>query len=215
MNCKFIGYEFKTLEVVLQPCESFYAERGSIVYVESGLQRDIEFNGLGSVLGGIIKSKLSGESILIVRFTNNSRQPRTLLISGSACALAAVKIQNESIICHRRLYVGSTNKVNLTLNVSGQGLFGGMGLFFQKIDGTATVFLDSMGAPIEKVLSQGETIDVDEKHIIALVGFNSNQVNAGWSIGNVLRGEGLSMMNITGPGKVYLSPLAIFNQNSN
>ena len=69
MNCKIVGYEFKTLEVSLSPGESFYAERGSIVYVEEGLQRDVEFNnsnsnnGIGSVLGGVLKSALSGESI--------------------------------------------------------------------------------------------------------------------------------------------------------
>ena len=44
MNCKIIGYEYKTLEVQLSPGETFYAERGSIVYVENGLQREVEFN---------------------------------------------------------------------------------------------------------------------------------------------------------------------------
>lgn len=75
MNCKIVGYEYKTLEVTLSPGESFYAERGSIVYVDEALQRDVEFNGsgssnsgLGSLLGGVLKSALSGESILIIRF---------------------------------------------------------------------------------------------------------------------------------------------------
>lgn len=77
MNCKIVGYEYKTLEVTLTPGESFYAERGSIVYVDEALQRDVEFNGsssnnggLGSLLGGVLKSALSGESILIIRFYN-------------------------------------------------------------------------------------------------------------------------------------------------
>ena len=77
MNCKIVGYEYKTLEVTLASGESFYAERGSIVYVDEALQRDVEFNGsssnnggLGSLLGGVLKSALSGESILIIRFYN-------------------------------------------------------------------------------------------------------------------------------------------------
>lgn len=41
MNCKIVGYEYKTLEVTLSPGESFYAERGSIVYVDEALQRDV------------------------------------------------------------------------------------------------------------------------------------------------------------------------------
>ena len=52
MNCKIVGYEYKTLEVTLAPGESFYAERGSIVYVDEALQRDVEFNGSGSGNGG-------------------------------------------------------------------------------------------------------------------------------------------------------------------
>ena len=48
MNCKIIGYEYKTLEVTLAPGESFYAERGSIVYVDVELQREAEWNGGGN-----------------------------------------------------------------------------------------------------------------------------------------------------------------------
>lgn len=218
MNCKIIGYEFKTLEVTLTPGESFYAERGSIVYIDDALQRDAEFNnggnsGLGSILGGIVKSALSGESILILRFYNSTNADRKLVLSGSCCALVPIKIQGENLICRRGHYVASTNKVHLNLNLNLQGLLGGVGLF-QKIEGDATVFLDSLGAPIEKTLNQGETIEVDENHIVALHGFSSSQIQAGWSVGNVLRGEGLSLMRITGPGKLYLSPLPIIiNRN--
>ena len=85
---------------------------------------------------------------------------------------------------------------------------GGVGLF-QKIDGNTTVFLDSLGSRIEKILGNGETIEIDENHIVAFKGFSPSQIQAGWSVGNVLRGEGLSLMKVTGPGKVYLSPLPI------
>lgn len=211
MNCKIVGYEFKTLEVILSPSESFYAERGSIVYVEDGLQRDVEFNGgssggIGDIIGGVLKSKLSGESLLIIRFFNPTSQPKKMVLSGSECSLLPIKLQGENLICRRGHYVASTNKVHLTLNLNLQGVLGGIG-FFQKVDGNATVFLDSLGSPLEKDLSNGETIEVDENHIIALHGFDNSRIQAGWSIGNVLRGEGLSLMKLIGPGKVYISPL--------
>lgn len=68
---------------------------------------------------------------------------------------------------HRGHYVASTNKVSLNLNFNLQGLLGGVGLF-QKVEGNATVFLDSLGSPIEKILSEEEIIEVDENHIVAL-----------------------------------------------
>lgn len=218
MNCKIIGYEFKTLEVTLASGESFYAERGSVVYTDEALQRDVEFNndsgsGLGSILGGVVKSALSGESILIIRFSNPTNADKKLVLSGSCCALVPIKLQGENLICRRGHYVASSDKVHLNLNLNLQGLFGGVGLF-QKVEGNATIFLDSLGSPIEKILNHRESIEVDENHIVALHGFSSSQIQAGWSVGNVLRGEGLSLMKITGPGKLYLSPLPIIiNRN--
>lgn len=219
MNCKIVGYEFKTLEVTLAPGETFYAERGSIVYVDEALQRDVEFNnsnnsrGLGSIIGGVVKSALSGESILIIRFYNPTNTDKKMVLSGSCCSLVPVKLQGENLICRRGHYVASTSKVQLNINLNLQGILGGIG-FFQKIQGNATVFLDSNGSPLEKNLAYGEMIEVDENHIVALVGFQTSQIQAGWSFGNVLRGEGLSLMKLVGPGKVLLSPLPIiYNKN--
>lgn len=216
MNCKIVGYEFKTLEVTLSPSESFYAERGSIVYVDEVLHREVEINsgnssnGLGSILGGALRSAISGESILLLRFFNGTSTDHKILLSGRCCALVPIKLNGESLICRRGHYVASTNKVSLTVNLNLHGLLGGVGLF-QKIDGNATVFLDSVGSAIEKVLNIGEKVEVDEKHIVALQGFSTNQIQAGWSIGNMLKGEGISLMKIIGPGKLYLSPLPIID----
>lgn len=135
MNCKIVGYEYKTLEVTLSPGESFYAERGSIVYVDEALQRDAEWNGggsgsgLGNLIGGVLRSALSGESVLIIHFYNLTNTDRKMVLSGSMCALVPIRLQDENFICRRGHYVGSTNKVRLNLNINLQGLLGGVGLF--------------------------------------------------------------------------------------
>ena len=213
MNCKIVGYEYKTLEVTLSPGESFYAERGSIVWVDEALQRDAEMNGgrsgnstLGKIVGGVLKSALSGESVLIVHFYNPTDTEKRILLSGTLPSLIPVRLQGDNLICRRGRYVASTQKVDLSLNLNMEGLLGGVGVF-QKVEGNATVFLDSIGAPVEKVLSANESIEVDEDHIVALQGFNSWQIEAGWSLGNVLRGEGWSLMRLVGPGRVLLSPV--------
>ncbi len=213
MNCKIVGYEYKTLEVTLSPGESFYAERGSIVWVDEALQRDAEMNGgrsgnstLGKIVGGVLKSALSGESVLIVHFYNPTNTEKRMLLSGTLPSLIPVRLQGDNLICRRGRYVASTQKVDLSLNLNMEGLLGGVGVF-QKVEGNATVFLDSLGAPVEKVLSANESIEVDEDHIVALQGFQSWQIEAGWSLGNVLRGEGWSLMRLVGPGRVLLSPV--------
>ena len=131
--------------------------------------------------------------------------PRKVVI-GSRFGLLPVKINGETMICHRGVYVGSNNRVNVTTKLSIAGLTGGMGLLLQRIQGSSTVFLDTKGTPITINLQYGETIEVDEDHIIALLNIAENQLQSNWSLGNLLGGEGLSMMRVTGTGTVYLSP---------
>ena len=97
------------------------------------------------------------------------------------------------------------------MQVNWGSMLGGLG-FFQKIEGEGTVFLDTMGIAIEKELGINDSIEVDETHLVALQGIQAEQIQAGWSIQNVLRGEGLSLLLINGPGKVYLSPLSLVKE---
>lgn len=203
MNCKLVGQYIQYLEVTLSPGEDFFAERGSVIYLETGIEKELSFNGRG--LGRLIGAKLSGESLFILRLYNGSRIPRKMAI-GSNCGLLPVKLTGETMICHRGAYVGSNNKVDVTTKLSISGLTGGMGLLLQKIRGNATVFLDTEGTPIIINLEPGQTIDVDEDHIIALHNISDHQMSSNWSLSNLLGGEGLSMMRVAGPGTVYLSP---------
>lgn len=203
MNCKLVGQFVQHLEVTLSPGENFFAEKGSVIYLETGIEKELSFNGRG--LGRILGAKLSGESLFILRLFNTSSMERKVVI-GSHFGLLPVKLNGETMICHRGVYVGSNNKVDVTTKLSISGLTGGMGLLLQKIQGSSTVFLDTKGQPITINLQHGETIEVDENHIIALHNISESQMRSNWSLGNLLSGEGLSMMRITGPGTVYLSP---------
>lgn len=203
MKCKLVGQFVQHLEVILSPGEDFYAEKGSVIYLESGIDKELSFNGSG--LGRILGAKLSGESLFILRLSNVSNRDRKVVI-GSRYGLLPVKLNGESMVCHRGVYVGSNNRVNVTTKLSLAGLTGGMGLLLQKIQGNSTVFLDTNGTPITINLGQGETIEIDEDHIIALLNISESQIQSNWSLGNLLGGEGLSMMRVTGPGTVHLSP---------
>ena len=203
MNCKLIGQFVQHLEVTLLPGEDFYAEKGSVIYLEAGIEKSLTGNGSG--LGRMIAAKISGESLFILRLYNVSNMPRKVVI-GSHYGILPVKLNGETMICHRGVYVGSNNIVNISTKLSIAGLTGGMGLLLQKIQGSSTVFLDTKGTPITINLQYGEVVEVDEDHIIALHNITDHQMQSNWSLNNLLGGEGFSMMRITGPGTVYLSP---------
>lgn len=203
MNVKLIGQFIQHLEVTLSPGEDFFTEKGSVIYLEAGIEKELSFNGSG--LRRILGAKLSGESLFILRLFNTTNHERKIVI-GSRFGILPVKLNGETMIGHRGVYIGSNNKVNVTTKLSIAGLTGGMGLLLQKIQGNSTVFLDTKGQPITLNLRHGETIEVDEDHIIALLNISDSQMQSNWSLGNLLGGEGLSMMRLTGPGTVYLSP---------
>ncbi|MCD8386043.1 MAG: AIM24 family protein [Bacteroidales bacterium] len=211
MNCKLIGSFIQHLEVELMPGEEFYAQKGALIYLEQGVEKETVLNSGGSnkgalgAIGNLIGAKLSGESIFLVHYVNRSNSARKLVLGG-AFGLLPVKLQNESILCHKGVFVASNNLVQVTTRVSVAGIMGGMGVFLQRISGSSTVFLDCKGQALTKELSYGETIEVDEDHIIALQGISEGQLSSAWSLKNVFGGEGLSMLRITGPGRVHLSP---------
>lgn len=204
MNVKLVGNFVQHLEVELMPGEDFYAQKGALIYLESGIEKEAVMNG-GGGLRNLIGAKISGESLIIVRFYNRSNTSRRLVI-GSNYGLHPVKIAHESLICQKGVYVASNNQVQVSAKISIAGFTGGMGVFMQKITGNSTIFLDCKGAPITKELGYGESIEVDENHIIALQGIGEDQMSSAWSLKNIFGGEGLSMLKITGPGKVHLSP---------
>lgn len=205
MECKLKGYDFKALEIILEPGEMFYAERGALIYLESGIDKSVEF---GKTAGSIIQSKLSGEALFLVKFNNTSNVRKKMVVAGKVGVLP-IKIDNTRVMCRRGAYIASTTKMNLGLKISVSSVLGGVGLL-QRIDGNGTVFLGSYGMPIEVDLGYNEAIEFDENNLIALVGIEECQLDASWSVGNMLHGEGLSLLRITGPGKVYINPTNIF-----
>lgn len=210
MNCKIVGYEFKHLEIELSPGEDFYGERGAFVYCDEGIDKQTEI--IGTSISGVLLSKLSGESLLLVHYRNVSSSNRILVVAGSHANLLPLKLSgSDTLLIRRGAYVASSSRMKIDVNLSLKRIIAGMSLMMQRITGDGTVFIDGIGIPIIKELQSFECIEVDENHVIALENIHENQISAGWNLSNIFRGEGLSTIKIIGPGKVHLSPLSIVN----
>lgn len=208
MNCKLIGSYVKHLEIDLSPGEEFYGERGSMIYLEEGIEMSSEL--VGNTLGRILGAKLAGESLMLLRFYNTTNRICRLVL-GSRTGLLHMKLEGRELICRRGAYVASSKKVNVSTQLSIAGLLGGMGALLQRISGHATIFLETDGDPVIVDLQPGQTIRIDENHFLALEGIPENRISAKWSLRNYLGGEGISMLTVTGPGRVYLNPGRVMN----
>lgn len=203
MNCKLIGSYVKHLEIDLSPGEEFYGERGSMIYLEDGIDMTSEL--VGNSLGRILGAKLAGESLVLLRFHNTTNRICRLVL-GSRTGMVHFKLEGRELICRRGAYVASSRRVDITSQLSVSGLIGGMGPLLQRISGHATIFLETDGDPVVVDLNPGQTIRIDENHFLALDGIPENRISAKWSLRNYLGGEGISMLTVTGPGRVYLNP---------
>jgi uncharacterized protein (AIM24 family) len=204
MNVKLIGHDYKCLQVELSQRESFYCERGALIYYEEGISSAL--NILSNGVADIIKRKLSGESLFLVELSNNAPSPKKLMLAGRIGLLPInLKQLNQGIICKAGYYVASSDKIDIDFKFNISSFIGGTGLIMQKLNGYCTVFLDVAGTPLTLNLQAGETIYVDEKSFVCMHADMQNRMSSHFSGTNLLGGEGLTMMKITGPGTVYLS----------
>jgi len=204
MNCKIVGYDFKSLEVLLEQGDAFYCERGAIVYHEDGIEKNVKVVDKG--LTGLLKRKLSGESIFLVELNNRANSPKKLLVAGKMGMLPVDLSQfGGEIICRAGYYIASSKNVDIDFSLNLSSLISNSTLILQKISGAGTVFLDSFGSSVLLDVKAGTSVHVDEKHFLCINAGAINQLNSTFSGRGFLAGEGLSMYQISGPAKVYVS----------
>lgn len=204
MNVKLVGNFVKYIDVELQPGEEFFAERGALIYIDEGIEFNAEL--VGNSLGKLLGAKLSGESLVVIRYRNCAPQPRRLT-AGARSNLLHLKLDRGELLARKGAFVASSRKIDISSRLSITGLLGGMGGVLQKITGPeATVFLTCYGDPVAVDLPPGRTMRFDEEHLVALVGIPENRISAGWGLQNLVGGEGLSLLSVTGPGRVYVTP---------
>ena len=210
MNCKIVGYDYKSLEVLLESGETFYCEKGAIVYHEDGIEKNVKVVDKG--LAGLLKRKLSGEIIFLVELYNRANIPKKMLISGKMGMLPVDLSQfGGEIICRAGYYIASSKNVDVDFSINISSLISNATLLLQKISGDGTVFLDSFGTSVCIDVKAGTSVYVDEKHFLCINAGAIGQLSSTFSGKGFLAGEGLSMYLISGPAKVYVTTQQSFS----
>jgi uncharacterized protein (AIM24 family) len=120
-------------------------------------------------------------------------------------------LRRGPIICTRGAFVAAVGEVDISVTVArsaGAALFGGAGLFLQRLSGTGVVFVHGSGDFIERQLGPGEKLLVSTGHLAvfsASVSYDIRGVGGCWKM--LFGGEVLFMTELTGPGWVMLQSL--------
>ena len=158
--------------------------------------------------GGFFKSlkaaALGGESFFVNDFIAHTDNC-TLGLTGNTLGDIEVIHVTEEFIVQSGAFVGSTGGLTLDTKWQGftKGIFG-TNLFMLKTVGTGDMFVNAWGGIIKKELKDGEKMILDNYQLVALSSRASYRITRHGGFKTSLFGGEALVIEIVGPGTVYL-----------
>jgi len=196
---------YSMLVVKLEPNESITAEAGAMTYMNPNI--DVKTRRREkSILGTIGLKLLGGQSFFVNDYRARQKPGEVAFVSAPVGDIETLEVKpNQGYIIQSSAYIASTQNVELDIKWQGfkKGLFG-QGLFMIKVSGDGTLFINTFGAIDKHVLKTGQTLIVDNFHLVAFSDTSDYEVKKfGGLKSTLLGGEGL-VTEIRGPGDVYI-----------
>lgn len=199
----------QNVRLEFEPGEAAWASKGSIMAYSSSMQWRLRVPG---GLGGAARRTLSGEGISLTYLETSQPHQYILLAANEPGHIAVWDLADGPIVTTRGSFLaawGEDIDINVTVaRRAGAALFGGAGLFLQKISGIGTVLVHASGDFYEQNLGDGEELVVSTGNLAAFVDTVDYDIQG---VGGCRRmlfgGEGLFMTRLTGPGRVLLQTL--------
>ncbi|MDD1678174.1 MAG: TIGR00266 family protein [Methanomicrobiales archaeon] len=206
MRCE-IKYQpsYAMLVVHLSPGETITAEAGSMTYMNRFMEVHTRMRERG-ILGSLGLSLIGGQSFFVNDFTASGGEGEAGFVAAPVGDIQELEITpDEGMIIQKASYIASTPGVELDIEWQGftKGLFG-QGIFMIKVGGSGILYINTFGAIDRHELGPGETLTVDNFHLVAFSDTCQYSVHKfGGLKETILGGEGL-VTEITGPGKVFI-----------
>jgi len=189
--------------VNLAPHEAIRAEVGSLVSMTEGMA--IRTGTEGGLLAGLSRALLGGESFFMNVFEAPDWGGQINFAPVLPGDMIILQLESESLLVQSGSYVASSMGITMDTKWAGaRTFFASEGFVMLRAQGTGLLILSSYGAihPIE--LQAGQRYTVDTGHLVSFtegMGFNVRPVGGVRS--TLLSGEGL-VVDLTGPGRVYM-----------
>jgi uncharacterized protein (TIGR00266 family) len=159
-----------------------------------------------SFLGSLGLAIVGRQSFWVNDYTATQGQGEAGFVSAPVGDIEMLEIKpGQGYVIQKSAYVASTQDVDLDIKWEGftKGLFG-QGLFMIKVKGNGSLFINTFGAIDKHTLKPGQTLTVDNFHLVAFSDTCTYKVTKfGGLKETILGGEGL-VTQITGPGDLYI-----------
>jgi uncharacterized protein (TIGR00266 family) len=206
MKCEVLGdTAFPLVKVQLQPGEVIKAEAGAMVAMSTNLKLTGKADG---GVGKAIARMFSGESFFMQHIEAQDGPGWALLASPLPGETTAVDVSaGQDLRVQKGSFLACTPDVEVSTKAQGigKGLFSGEGFFIVNISGQGTVFLSTYGSIYPLELKAGETVHIDNGHLVAWDASMKYEIvkgASGW-ISSATSGEGLGC-RFLGPGRIYI-----------
>lgn len=196
---------YAMLVTTLDQGEGITAESGAMTYMTPNIEVHTRKREK-SLLGSLGLSLIGGQSFWVNDYTAINGQGEAAFVAAPVGDIKELDIAPGSgYVIQKSAYIASTSDIDLDIKWEGftKGLFG-QGLFMLKATGSGQMFINTFGAIDTHTLKPGETLVVDNFHLVGFSETCSYRVTRfGGLKETLLSGEGL-VTQITGPGDVHI-----------
>ena len=221
------GADFQFVEIELDPGEIVVGERGSMLYVDDGIEIKAKMGDgsdpprrgisrvwaatIGKVLAAVRRS-ITNESVFLLHFKNISDGKRRVGLTatrpGQIIELNLAELGGE-VIAERGAFLCAAAGTKIGVSMKRKlktHLFGGEGFVLQSITGDGKAFLHAHGTVIEKQLDGG-TLLAEAGCLVAMAmqpKIDFSVQFAGGIPTMAFGGEGIFVTKLSGHGRVWL-----------
>ena len=216
MDAVIRGTTMPVLEVRLTPGESVVAEAGQLGWFDDGVELETTTAAAGA--DGMLdaaKRSFGGSTFFMTRYASVS-QPGTVAFPARLPGkIVEVPLgPGRSYLIQRHGFLAGLEGCELSTAFHpghvGSAALGGFGFLLQKLEGAGHAWLELAGELSEYDLQPGQTMRVHPAHVGLVESSVQYELGLVPGIKNKLfGGDGLFLLKLTGPGKVWLQSLSL------
>jgi uncharacterized protein (TIGR00266 family) len=217
MQSRITGTTLPVLEIGLEPNDVVVAAPGELSWMTPNVQMRTTTNTGGSRgLWGAITRAVAGGGLFMTEFASTGGMGAVAFAAKVPGQILELQVQpGRGYLVHRHGFLCGTRGVELTAALQrslGAGVFGGEGFVLQRLTGTCTAWVELGGEIVSHELAAGESLLVHPGHVGMFEESVSFDITTIRGIANALfGGDGLFLVQLTGPGRIWLQTLTMPN----
>jgi uncharacterized protein (AIM24 family) len=215
MDAQIKGSTMPILEMLLDPGESLISTHGELSWMSTNMQltQTTSAGGTKGVMSGL-KRMVGGGGLFVTKYEPLGGQGMIAFAAKLPGRIFPIDIApGQGFLVHRHGWVCGTDGIVPTVGLQQTfrgGLYGQDGFILQKLEGTGRAWIELSGEITTYELAAGQSLLVHPGHVGLFEDRVSFTIQRLKGISNMaFGGDGYHLVNLTGPGNVWLQSLTV------